>query len=203
MAVPAASPSSFDFGDAIPSILFELRNAGDSGSELLIEAINSSSPALTVQVVEVDGSGLGSYNLTLDRNAAPTGTNSAELTVQTSAGTLRCPSPSTFITEPGNAGLIHVLLLNAENLTQTACARLLPEAGAYDAVFENVPSGDYLVVAGSDVDDNGFICDAFETCGANPSLQNIALVSQGSVSFELRYANATQLPGAVFRTCMN
>ena len=205
VAVPAASPSSFDFGDAIPSILFELRNAGDSGSELLIEAINSSSPALTVQVVEVDGSGLGSYNLTLDRNAAPTGTNSAELTVQTSAGTLALPATFNVPTtaEPGNAGLIHVLLLNAENLTKTACARLLPEAGAYDAVFENVPSGDYLVVAGSDVDDNGFICDAFETCGANPSLQNIALVSQGSVSLELRYANATQLPGAVFRTCMN
>jgi serine protease len=38
--------------------------------------------------------------------------------------------------------------------------------GVYEFSFHNVPKGEYIIAAGNDFDNDGFICDVGEACGA-------------------------------------
>lgn len=38
----------------------------------------------------------------------------------------------------------------------------------YDYQFDDIPAGEYYLIAGSDVDNNSIICEIGESCGAYP-----------------------------------
>jgi len=44
--------------------------------------------------------------------------------------------------------------------------------GQYSFVFNQVTEGGYLIIAGTDSDDDGFICDSGEACGAFRTLDS-------------------------------
>ena len=58
--------------------------------------------------------------------------------------------------------------------------------GLYDYEFTNVPPGEYLLVSGSDNDNDLFICDAGESCGAYPDLASAQSIVVGSSDVSAR-----------------
>jgi len=67
------------------------------------------------------------------------------------------------------AGRIYVLLVDADGETVAAQGVDL-EGGVYQYRFDEVAAGTYYILAGTDMNNDGFICDAGEACGAFPTL---------------------------------
>ena len=68
-----------------------------------------------------------------------------------------------------NAGRHYVLLVSAADNGTTAYQTVVSASGGqYNFSFANVEPGDYFLVAGTDVDNNGFICENAEACAEYP-----------------------------------
>jgi serine protease len=74
--------------------------------------------------------------------------------------------------EEKDAGRHYVLLINssedASDGEVVAQAVVTAVNGQYDFVFDNVELGEYFLVAGTDTDNNGFICENGEACAEYP-----------------------------------
>ena len=101
----------------------------------------------------------------------------------------------------GNAGVLHVVLLDASSLRQEQCALLTPVGGLYNTEFADVKSGDYFLLAGSDTDGDGLICGPFEACGAFEGLGNITQITDDEIDLWVNYSLFDQFPSGQFRTC--
>ncbi|MFO8004931.1 MAG: peptidase S8 and S53, subtilisin, kexin, sedolisin, partial [Thioalkalivibrio sp.] len=66
-------------------------------------------------------------------------------------------------------GRAHVLLVD-EAGEAVAELGVDPDRGRYFYRFEDVPEGNYRIVAGTDMDNDRQICDPAEACGAYPIL---------------------------------
>jgi serine protease len=83
-----------------------------------------------------------------------------------------------------------------------------PAAGAYAYEFSdvigakenNVRAGSYLIVTGSDNDNDGFVCDAGEACGAFPTLDLLGAISfaapEAGLDFGTSFRSAIQALGS-------
>jgi serine protease len=66
--------------------------------------------------------------------------------------------------------------------------RTAGNGGVYDFRFNQIKSGSYRVFAGTDFNNNGFICDVGEACGAfltlsRPSTIEVTRQSRDSIEF--------------------
>ena len=60
---------------------------------------------------------------------------------------------------------------------------VMPSGGRYSFNFAEVATGNYQLMAGSDLDNDGMICEPGEACGAYPTMDSQQTVSvNGSVS---------------------
>ncbi len=163
-----ATPRLLNFGAGQSSMQVQLSNAG--GGDLVVAPPTENSGGWLNLVqddmdplrweVQVDRSGLasGSYQaqVLFGSNA-----NLVQVLVYMQVGTGVMP----------NTGHLYVLLLDPEALTTVTFAAAMPDgAGGYQYDLGPVPPGTYLLVTGSDNNNNGFICDAGEACGAYPSM---------------------------------
>ncbi|MEJ2453850.1 MAG: S8 family serine peptidase [Candidatus Thiodiazotropha sp.] len=180
-----ASSTSVDFGITLQAATITLTGRGAAPPQ--VTAFSSSEPWLNVTAGTVDGSGLGDYELTVDRSglvdAVYRGTVSFSLsdgnsiTISVSMRVLAQPAGVT-----GNAGFLHLMLLDL-SLNSQGELNLSPVDGSYDFEFQNVAAGDYYLVAGSDVDNNGKICEVGESCGAYPVRnQEVAVTVDRNIS---------------------
>ncbi len=168
---PALSvlPGTLDFGDSLTSATLTVGNAGQG--TLTVSAVTATRPFVSVTPLQVNAQGLGTYSIRIDRAGLAPAAYSADLRVVSSAGTvgvnvgLRVGSLA-----PGSVGTLYVLAIDAVTGLVLREQRVEPAAGSYAfAIGANLP-GDYFVFAGSDMDNDGFICDAGESCGAYTSL---------------------------------
>jgi serine protease len=166
----AVTPAGLSFGLALVEIEVVLSNA--SQMPVSITSIsNDSGGWLAVAPIEVDANGLGRYHATVDRDGLAEGSYAATISIVSSAGTTNLPvlmrvgGPVT-----SDAGYHFVALVDAETLQPLDELGVAAVDGTYDFQFENVPEGDYLLIAGTDLDNDGFICDGGEACGSYPTL---------------------------------
>jgi serine protease len=169
-AALTVTPSGLNFGVALLEAELDLANA--SSDPLTITQItNDSGGWLGVEALEIDAEGLGRYRVTVARGGLAAGTYAAGIDIVSSAGTTRVPvvmrvgGPMT-----SDAGFHFVALVDAETLVPLDEIGISAVDGAYAFRFENVPEGDYLLIAGTDLDNDGFICDGGEACGSYPTL---------------------------------
>jgi len=133
--------------------------------------VTDDAPWLTVTPDVVDGNGLGTYRATVDKSGLANGTYSATITVVSSAGTSSIPVVMRAGGETSSdAGFHYILLVDADALVPIDELEVSAVNGTYPYAFQNVPPGNYVVVAGSDLDDDGVICDGGEACGSYPTL---------------------------------
>jgi serine protease len=102
-----------------------------------------------------------------------------------------------------------VVLVNAATRQSVLSREVDVHDGTYPYRFDDVPPGDYHVYAGSDADNDGFICDPGEACGAWPTLNLPVAVrlpaSRSGLDFLTGYATGIQAassgrgPGPVSR----
>jgi serine protease len=116
----------------------------------------------------VDSSGLGEYEVTVDRTRLPPGIYAADITIQSSKNNLAVRVLATAGgTDTGSdLGVIYILLydpLQDDVIAQTSARS---NQADYPFRFSDIPAGGYQILAGTDTDNDLFICDAGEACGA-------------------------------------
>jgi serine protease len=163
------SPSSLNFGTAETEATVEVRNAGTG--TLAIVAATSTENWLTVAADAVDAGGLGTYRLVVDRNLVSEGTHTAQalFTADVGGGSPFVVSVvmQKFTIDPAaNAGRHYVVLYHPEtNVTVNGTVASLV-GGEYLYTIANVGPGDYQIYAGTDSDNDNYLCDGGEACGA-------------------------------------
>jgi len=162
----SASAETLNFSASTTSLELELRNSGSGQLELL--AIETSEPWLTVSPESADSEGLGLYRVSVDRSGLTDGVYAADITARSSVNslTVRVIMSVGGESASANVGVIYILLLDQETGDPLQEFGAVARDGEYRFSFGDLPRGRYSLVAGSDADNDLFICDAGEACGA-------------------------------------
>jgi serine protease len=185
-----SSPSSVSFGATRSEAEIVLRRVGTTGERVVSVTSNLGAVTVVPKPGTVDANGLGTYVITLNRNAIALGSASfAQVTVTTSTKTIailisadrRAANAAT-----GSFGPIYLFAFDAANPDAPAVAGTVvvnPVNGLYAYSLQvgsaSVAAPDKIVVfAGGDTDNDDRICNRGEACGAFPSLGNGTQVIQ-------------------------
>jgi serine protease len=146
------------------------------------------------------------YTVTVDRElTGPVdGIYSTEITFQSNVNEVRVPviMQVSSISLGSDAGFVYVLLVDQQtgNLAGRCDNDLLAGQcsvgvvdGQYAFTFVDVPPGDYEMIAGTDADNDLFICDAGEACGAyltldQPSDITVVDADLGGIDFPVGHS---------------
>jgi serine protease len=197
-AVGEVQPAALNFGADTGILNVEISNGGD-GDLSVLRIENNATGWLTVSPASVDNNGLGRYVVQVDRSILPqqTQTYSATITVTTDANIVNIPVlmqvyVANFIE---NRGYQYVVLKDNETLSviDKVEAQLIGET--YHYRFDNVPAGTFQVIAGTDMDNDGQVCETAEACGAYlmPTVIRTVVVDGNSaatgIDFETSFDN--------------
>ncbi len=193
----AASAAALNFGSTIAAMGFQLINPGDGSLE--VTSVTADAPWLSLSVppgplpltiqARVDRSGLlnGAYHTALNVVAkAAERRHTLTLPVTMSVETAALPAH-------GEAGEVFVLALDPVSYTPVLQTQTSAAEG-YGFRLEGLPAGSYLIVAGTDRNRNGIICEMGDACGFLPSPVSVkAATSAANLAFSL----TTQLTPAI------
>jgi serine protease len=179
----AASPSALNLGTSTTAVQLSVRNAG--AGELSVASVRElpDSDWLQVNADQVDANGVGTYLVTVNRNGLSEGTYSANIAFDWtgndgSNGTLQVPiiMQVRIMDSVDDAGQHYVLLLDEQTSETLDQFDVSAQEGRYEYAFIDVPPGRYLIVAGSDPDNDQVICGAGEACGAYLTLDQLQVI---------------------------
>ena len=184
------TPSSLDFGATTSQLTLALSASGDG--PIQVASVSEDAPWLSL-AAPASADGLGDYTVTVDRDGLQPGDYRAPIVIAYQADgesrsatvsvSLRVPSP-VVDTGAGDVGLTWFILYDPQT-GRTAKTTLAENVdGRYSYAFENVPAGEYYLIGGTDSDNDGYLCDAGESCGGYPTFGQLQLlrVSGGTLS---------------------
>jgi serine protease len=165
----SATPVRLDFGTVDLQKTISISNVG--GGSLTVSTLSENAPWLSVVSNAVDGSGQGDYLVSVNRNGLAQGVYSASIVVTSSAGITSIPVTMDIpgATQVSNAGRIYFLLIDPQVGDAIHQTEANPSNSSYPFSFTAVATGDYRLIAGSDMNNDGFICDSGESCGVWPT----------------------------------
>jgi serine protease len=171
--VPAelvAAPNGLNFGTQGASATLSLVNAG-SGT-LSIVSVSNDAAWLTVGDATDTDTGLGTRTVTVNRAGLTADTYVAVISIVSTANTVTVPVIMQVDPDPAgaDAGYHYVLLIDAATFDTRYQAEATATQGRYSYSITDVATGSYYVVAGSDRDNDNYICDPGEACGGYPTL---------------------------------
>ena len=156
--------------------------------------MKNSAEWLTITEGNTNESGLGSWRFSVDRQGLAEGAYRTDATFQSTVGDLSVSVESRVSSgEAGDIGVVYVLFINSETqeIWQGATAatsdlwyvdqgyaittNLLLAPDGTDT--DSLPVGTYEIWAGTDNDNDFFICDAGEACGAWPTADTPAVIT--------------------------
>jgi serine protease len=197
-----ANPYALDFGSTRDTMPLSLLTTA-STDEVVQSILVSAPQMISVQASQVDpATRLGQYVVkVLSRSGIPNGTTAfPSITVKTSVRTLtiqltvvRGDTGTTGGRQP-DYGHIYVLAIDAQTnqliRSDSSISGVSASNGLYNWQFTGSVGQQVYVVAGADLDNNGYICDSGEPCGAYPlsgaTLSAITLTrGMGRISFPL------------------
>ncbi|MFT5711158.1 MAG: serine protease [Halioglobus sp.] len=174
-----ASTSLLNFGSSATTLDLALENRGKGDLQLLNIATTQS--WLSVEPVEVDANDLGLYAVKVDRTGIAAGVYSGEIIVTSSINTTSVNVLMSVVAvgAGGDVGKVYLLLIDPQSGEATAQTEASSNNGEYQFQFQGVDPGSYELSAGSDTDNDLFICDAGEACGSyltadQPTLINLS-----------------------------
>ena len=178
-------PDAINLGDVGTHADVTAANGGSG--ELSITEVRTSDPWLRVAPEAVDASGLGRYTIDAERSTLPAGSHAGWVEFVSSAGTERITVALrvTASTLAPDAGLQYVLLMDASTRAATGAqtsVRVLGTSTTYR--IDDVAAGAYLVVSGTDMNNDGSICDDGEACGAYPVEPEPTVVEVGDAALD-------------------
>ena len=184
-------PRSLNFGDVGTEAEVLVRNVG-SGSLTITEVLQEV-PWLTVEPLQVGDTGLGSYGLEVNRTGLAPGTYSSFVDFVSTAGTERVQILMQVSSNPivARGGRQYVLLVDPATGEVVRDQAPTIQGPATSFSLTNVPPGNYVLVVGSDMNNDGFICEDGEACGAYPVYGEPASVQPGSGALDFETAFRT------------
>jgi serine protease len=177
-----SSLNQVNFGVLSTTQRVVLSNLG-TGSITIQQPPVTSEAWLTVNPIPPNPSGLGEYELVVDRSGLaegphnanvrfdPVDTNTNSVTISV---TIQVQLPGT--NPDADAGLFYLVIVDDSNTTVGGVGGLTAANGVYTFTMTDVPPGIYRLFAGSDMDDDNFLCDAGEACGSFRTLDAPELV---------------------------
>lgn len=187
-------PSHVDFGAVQTTAGVEVQNVG-SGDLSVISVIRGK-PWISVNPT---AGGAGPYAVSVDRAGLADGVFTGSIEFTSNGGsavvTVRM-SVGSAIATGGDVGTVYVLVLDPES------GETLDQAEAtapdYEFSFSNLLPGEYLLVAGTDLDDDLFITNVGEALGAFPTLSRPELLavfqSRSDLIFNVGFEINLQIP---------
>ncbi|MCY4043833.1 MAG: S8 family serine peptidase [Cellvibrionales bacterium] len=162
-----------------PSASISLGTFSDSVVKVI--KIESADTRLTISADNIDSNGIGDYEITANIDALELGQHTSSIQIATDQGQQLTILVHVNLREANNSlsdtGLIWLLLLDPitkETLYQFTAN---PDQGIYNFPLNDIKTGEYLVVAGSDIDNDLVLCTTGEVCGAYPNTASPAPVS--------------------------
>jgi serine protease len=180
-----ANPGAVNFGASSTQVNVTLSNAGGPTPPLAITSFqpitDDGGAWLSVQAGSVDGAGLGTYSVRVTRTGLGDGIYTGAARFHANTGDLDVPvivQVGDAVTTNANAGHHYVLLVDpATDPPVTVFAvQVEAENGRYRYRFVDVDPGRYYIYAGTDIDNDNFLCDRGEACGSYPTLEQPQVV---------------------------
>ncbi len=165
-----------DFGPFIEQLSFSTRNAG--GGEIGMVEATVDADWLTVEPASITGAE-GTFTVTVDRSGMVEGLYRATISLRTDTTASLAVPVTLQVGQPhdkGNTGHLYFILVDPNTLETVRTTQADPEDGSYRFQFEGVPAGSYFLVGGSDLDDDGEICDPGESCGGYPTIERLQTI---------------------------
>ncbi len=166
-----ASPSTISLG-ASASTTLTISNQG--GGQPAVASITASSNWLSATAFSTDGAGLGSYQISVNRNGLSDGFYLADLVFNFDGATSISVRVSMTVGQLStNGSLAELFFLVYDPIAEQVIQQVQGSAdgnGGINYAFTNVASGQYILYAGTDIDNDGFICNAGEGCGKYPNI---------------------------------
>ena len=187
------------------------------GGETNVDESNANESSSNVRWLSLDkNSGLGGYQITVDRTGLSEGIYQAELVVSSSLVEvaditinvqLQVGNANVF----SNAGVQYVFIIQEDaepdadgNLYSAALSPpLVAFEGKYRYHIRGLKKGRYLVSTGSDLDLDDFICEPGESCGQYPTLEQPKVVivseeqSSATANMAVGYSNMSRANSSV------
>lgn len=175
-AVLTGSPASLNFGAFDTALPVTIGNAGEGLAA--VASVTSSATWLSAVADTVDADGLGTYLLQVDRTGLADGTynGSVRFAAQSSEFSVSVVMQQTSLDITADAGPHYVVLVDATTDRSIRSVAASALNGEYRFEFTDVASGQYQVFAGTDLDNDNFICDGGEACGAFRTLDSPDIV---------------------------
>ena len=96
------------------------------------------------------------------------------------------------VTGEPSAGMQYILLIDAVTDESIDQVEVQADGSSTPYQFDLVPAGEYIVLSGTDLNNDGFICDPAEACGAYPVESSPVRIVVGDGS-----RRRTGLPGRI------
>ncbi len=166
-------PGNLVFGETSTQLAFTIE-AGGSGP-LVVNSVTATVPWLSVS--GGDSSGLGNYLAAVNRSGLPAGDYNGAILVQSNLAASQSISVNLRVGAPpagdsGAVGQIYVVLVDPITGLPVRFTEAMSQLGEQPYIFENLRSGRYAIVAGTDNDNDGTICDPGEACGVFPDFDS-------------------------------
>ncbi len=185
------SSNNLNFGSNFTAIDVIVSNLG--GGELSVSSASTNSPWLSVSAANADDSGLGTWTVSVDRSGLADGSYQGQVTFMSDAGNgvLEVSQRVDGGTE-GDIGTVYILFIDAD--TQEVVSQAITSADSdYEFQVGRVPEGRYEVWAGTDTDNDFFICDEGETCGAFQTLDSPVILDLSGDTDDLTFSSDYQI----------
>lgn len=183
-----ATPSALNFGTQGINATLSLVNGG--GGSLGIQSVSDNAAWLTMGAASNPITGLGSRIVSVNRAGLAVGTYTASITLVSTTNTVVIPvimqvSPGTTA---ANAGFLYVLLVDPETNESTYHTQLNVVDGVYRYNIPDVAAGSYILMAGSNYNNDTYICDPGEACGIYPTLDSYSLLQVSSNRTDVNFS---------------
>ena len=182
-AVLIANPASMHLPFGLNDAVLSVESKGQPVTKVILTPDKS---WLDVTAQNTDSDGIGDYMLSIDRSGLADGLYKATITI--SALEKYTGDPATEVSVSisiqvgipvvigGDAGYHYVLLLDADTLDPIAQQEVTFDGGRYFYRFEDIPTGAYRIIAGTDSDNDNGIGDSGEAFGAYPTSNQTIII---------------------------
>jgi serine protease len=190
-SVLSVSPTLINLGETQTSATLTVSSIGE---EIVSVSDFTEAPTewLTVTQTSVDADGRGVYTISASRSGLESGAYNGTIVFTASSGNavsvqVNLSVGSTDAT--GDVGYHYVLLLDSATGEILQQVNVAAATGGYAYAFNEVTAGEtYLIVAGSDRNNNGILGDAGEFFGAYSSLDRVTQLEADSDKTGLDFA---------------
>jgi len=163
-----SSISAINFGSSQQSLDFEIEKGGSGAISVTGEGTTEN--WINLFSVSIDGNGLGTYRITVDRVGLIDGSYSGWVAIDGSDGSRTWISVAMQVGEKvaGEAGYLYALLLDSWTFGNVKQWDGLAVSGDYLLNLDSNPPGRYFLLVGSDIDHDFTVCDPGELCQYYP-----------------------------------